>query len=414
MKKFLSILLALTLIFSCTTIVVSAEGEVEGEGEPTPAPAALSFEVTGAYTLAENVSASELLFSYDLTVDSSKICAFDGESIDYTYELKSLVANDIDYLTDPDAFFAAFESEEYEGTTVFVTLVINFESDKVFGTLDYECNITGFMAPLSVGLGPIDDALANVALPVEVVVAGNVWEFPQIDAVSVINKPTRQDYKDTEKFELDGTTVAVDTIYATDRVEKFDEDGKTYYEYTYAEGYSGVVTYGPENANMFTCHPAKNETLSVDTREVIAYFDGNEVAKLPVNVEHAWSNGYVSITTDKYTENKPGYHAALCDGCGEAHDAQPHTPSPILDENGEVMYDDEGNEICWTYNNDQTFTSNGTESSICMDCGAVLTRDVFSSADYNNIFANYHFLRVIFDYINTLLRILGAAGVSTN
>ena len=78
------------------------------------------------------------------------------------------------------------------------------------------------------------------------------------------------------------------------------------------------------------------------------------------------------------------------------------------------MYDDEGNEICWTYNNDQTFTSNGTESSICMDCGAVLTRDVFSSADYNNIFANYHFLRVIFDYINTLLRILGAAGVSTN
>ena len=33
MKKFLSILLALTLIFSCTTIVVSAEGEVEGEGD---------------------------------------------------------------------------------------------------------------------------------------------------------------------------------------------------------------------------------------------------------------------------------------------------------------------------------------------------------------------------------------------
>ena len=73
------------------------------------------------------------------------------------------------------------------------------------------------------------------------------------------------------------------------------------------------------------------------------------------------------------------------------------------------MLDDEGEPICWTYNNDQSFTSNGTESSVCMDCGAVLTRDVFNSADYNEIFANYHFLRVIFDYINVLLRLINTA-----
>ncbi len=406
MKKFLSILLALTMLLSCTTLYVSAEGE--GEGEPVVEPA-LTFEVTGSYTLAENVSVTELLFSYDLTVDSSKICAFDGESKDYTYELKSLVANDIDYMTDPEAFFAAFASEEYAGTTLFVTFVINFESDKVFGTLDYECNIMGFMAPLSIGLGPVDDALANVALPVEVTVEGNVWDFPEVDTVSVLQRPTTQDYLDTEKFDLSGTTIELSTIKAVDRVEKFDDQGNVYYEYTYEPGYSGVVTYGADNANMFTCHPAKNANLTVDTHEVIAYFDGIEIAKLPVNVQHAWSNGYVSITTDKYTEGKPGYHATLCDGCGEAHDAQPHIPSPVLDENGEVMYDENGEVICWTYNNDQTFTSNGTESSICMDCGAVLTRDVFSSADYNDAFANYHFLRVIFDYINTLLRIIGAA-----
>ena len=408
MKKFLSILLALTMLLSCTTLYVSAEGEGEGEGEPVVEPA-LTFEVTGSYTLAENVSVTELLFSYDLTVDSSKISAFDGESKAYTYELKSLVANEIDYMTDPEAFFAAFASEEYAGTTLFVTFVINFESDKVFGTLDYECNIMGFMAPLSIGLGPVDDALANVALPVEVTVEGNVWDFPEVDTISVLERPTKQDYLDTEKFDLSGTTVELSTIKAVDRVEKFDDQGNVYYEYTYAPGYSGVVTYGADNANMFTCHPAKNSNLTVDTHEVIAYFDGIEIAKLPVNVQHAWSNGYVSITTDKYTAGNPGYHATLCDGCGEAHDAQPHIPTPLLDEEGNVMYDDEGNEICWTYNNDQTFTSNGTESSICMDCGAVLTRDVFSSADYNDAFANYHFLRVIFDYINTLLRIIGAA-----
>lgn len=402
MKKLLSIILAAVMLFTCTSIAVSAE-------EDAPA---LSYEVTGSYTLAENVSVTELLFSHSLTIDDSKLCAFDGFSKNYTYEMKSIIANDIDYMTDPEAFFASFDKEAgYAGTTLFVTFVINFESDRVFGAVDYTCSISGFMAPMSIGLGPVDDALANVALPVEVEVTGDVWQFPAVDAsqFEVLQKPTKQEYLDTEKFDLTGTQVFVGTTVAVDRVEKFDSEGNTYYEYTYEPGYSGVVTYGPTNANIFTCNPNKNENLNVNVKEVIAYFDGYEITKLPVNVDHAWSNGYVSITTDLYSENKPGYHATLCDGCGEAHDAQPHIPSPVLDENGNVQYDEEGNEICWTYNNDQTFTSNGTESSICMDCGAVLTRNVFNSADYNDIFANYHFLRVIFDYINVLLRIINGA-----
>ena len=401
MKKILSIVLAAVMLFTCTSIAVSAEEDT--------APA-LSYEVTGAYTLAENVSVTELLFSHNLVIDDSKLCALDGESTAFTYEMKSIVANDIDYITDPEAFFAAFSKDAgYAGTTLFVTFVINFESDKVFGTLDYTCSISGFMAPLSIGLGPVDDALANVALPVEVEVKGNVWEFPSVANVTVLQEPTKQDYFDTEKFDLTGTQVKVDTIKAVDRVEKFDEYGNTYYEYTYEPGHSGIVTYAPTNAKLFTCNPSKNENLSVHANEVITYFDGIEISKLPVSVNHAWSNGYVNITTDLYSENKPGYHATVCDGCGEAHDAQPHVPSPVLDENGEIQYDEEGNEICWTFNNDQTFTSNGTESSICMDCGAVLTRNVFNSADYNEVFANYHFLRVIFDYINVLLRIINGA-----
>ncbi len=400
MKKILSIVLAAVMLFTCTSIAVSAE-------EAAPA---LSYEVTGTYTLAENVSVTELLFSHNLVIDDSKLSAFDGESTAFTYEMKSIVANDIDYITDPEAFFASFSKDAgYAGTTLFVTFVINFESDKVFGALDYTCSISGFMAPLSVGLGPVDDALANVALPVEVEIKGNVWEFPSVDAVTVLQKPSKQDYFDTEKFDLTGTQVYVETIKAVDRVEKFDEQGNTYYEYTYEPGYSGIVTYAPANAKLFTCNPTKNEKLNVNTNEVIAYFDGVEIAKLPVKVDHSWSNGFVSITTDLYSENKPGYHAILCDGCGEATGAQPHIPSPVLDENGEVQYDEEGNEICWTFNNDQTFTSNGTESSTCMDCGATLTRNVFNSADYNDAFANYHFLRVIFDYINVLLRIINGA-----
>lgn len=401
MKKLLSLALVVVMLFACTSIAVSAE-------EPAPE---LSFEVTGSYALADNVSVTETLFSYDLAIDSSKLCAFDGYSKEYSYEMKSIIANGVDYMTDPEAFFASFSAEDYAGTVLEVTFVMNFVSDKVFGTLDYSCTIMGFMAPLAIGLGPVDDALSNVALPVEVEIAGNVWEFPAVDESTLVvtDRPTKQDYYDTEKFDLTGATVELTTKKATSRTVD-DMTGEV--TYTYEPGYSGTVTYGPDNANMFTCNPNKNENLTVHSTEVIAYFDGIECAKLPVHVEHAWSNSFVSITTDKYTEAKPGYHAIVCDGCGEAHNAQPHIPTPLLDENGDVIYDEEGNEKCWTYNDDQTFTKNGTESSVCQDCGAVLTRDVFSSADYNESFANYHFIRVIFDYINTLLRLIGAAGVN--
>jgi hypothetical protein len=160
---------------------------------------------------------------------------------------------------------------------------------------------------------------------------------------------------------------------------------------------------------MFTANPSKDEKLNVNVREVIAYFDGVELAKLPVSVTHAWSSSYVSITTNKVTEGNPGYHAILCDGCGEAHDSQPHNPTPVLDENGDPVLDEDGNPVCWTFNNDQSFLNNGTESSICSDCGAVLTRDTFGTADYNDSLANYHFIRVILDYINALLRIINGS-----
>lgn len=397
-KKLLSIALAVVMLFTCTSIAVSAE-------EPAPA---LSFEVTGSYALAPNVSVSETLFSYKLNINSSKISALDGESKAYTYEMKSLVANGIDYISSPEEFFAAFESEEYAGTVLEATFIINFESDKVFGTLDYDCDITGFMQPLEIGLGPVDEMLADVALPVEVEIAGNIWEFPATDSIVIKQKPVRQDYYDTEKFELEGTTIEVTTIKAVSRTY---DNSTGEYTYTYEPGMTGTIEYGPETANMFTCNPNKDEKLSVHSTEVIAYFDGIEIAKLPVNVQHAWSSGYVSITTDKYSENKPGAHAIVCDGCGETHDAHPHVPSVIVDENGNPILDEEGNEQYWKLNGDQSFVGSSTASSICAECGAELVRDIHGTADYNDAFANYHFLRVIFDYINLLLNIIRTAGI---
>ena len=400
MKKLLSVLLvAVLLISSIGMISVAAE-------ESTPA---LTYTVTGSYLLSGKTNVMKELFNVDVVVDSSKIAALDGESKAYTYEIDSIVANGIDYMTDEDAFFAAFDAEDYAGTVFEVTFTINFESDKVFGTLNYTVNATGFTEPFTVGLGPVDDALAGVSLPVNVTFTDVVWQFPAVDSIEILSKPTKQDYTDIEKIDFEGTEVVVNTKVATSYEEVPDSTGALHRVYTYENGYSGHVVYGKETANMFSANPSKDERLNVNTREVIAYFDGIELVKLPVVVEHAWSSGYSSITTDLYTEAKPGYHAIVCDGCGEAHDAQPHIPSPVLDENGEPVLDKDGEVVCWTFNNDQTFLNNGTESSICSDCGAVLTRNTFGTADYNTSLADYHFIRVILDYINALLRIINGA-----
>lgn len=400
MKKLLSVLLvAVMLVSSLGLISVSAE-------ESTPA---LSYTVTGTYALDEKTDAQKELFNVAINIDSSKIAALDGASKAYTYELDSVVANGIDYLQDEDAFFAAFDAEDFAGTVLEITFTVNFESDKVFGTLDYEIDVTGFMAPLAIGLGPVDDALSNVALPIAISISDNIWQFPAVDTIEILQKPTRQDYLDNEKFDFEGTSIAVQTKVATGYQDLPGASGAIERVYTYEPGYAGLVNYDNQTKNMFTTNPSEQEKLSVNVTEVIAYFDGIELVKLPVKVEHAWSNGYSSITTDIYTESKPGYHAIVCDGCGEATDAKPHTPTPVLDENGQPLVDEEGEIICWTPNGDQTFLTNGTESSICQDCGAVLTRNTFGTADYNDTLANYHFIRVILDYINALLRIINGA-----
>lgn len=400
MKKLLSVLLVAVMLFSSIGLISVVAAE------PTPA---LSYTVTGTYALTGKADAQKELFNVDVVIDSSKIAALDGESKAYTCTVDSVVANGIDYMTDEEAFFAAFDSEDYAGTNVEITLTIDFESDKVFGTLDYTVNVMGFMEPMSIGLGPVDDALSNVALPISVSISDNVWQFPAVDEIDILARPTKQDYLDTEKIDFEGTTIGVKTKVATSYEEVPDATGALHRVYTYEEGYSGLIEYGPQTANMFSANPSKDENLNVNVKEVIAYFDGIELVKLPVTVSHAWSKGYSSITTDKYTEGKPGYHAIVCDGCGEAHDAQPHNPSPVLDENGEPVLDKDGEVVCWTYNNDQSFLNNGTESSICSDCGAVLTRDTFNTADYNTDLANYHFIRVILDYINAILRIINGS-----
>ncbi|MBO5290727.1 MAG: hypothetical protein J6B35_03985, partial [Clostridia bacterium] len=367
------------MIFSIFAINVSAD-------------APLSFTVTETAAVSAKGSLMKELFNIEVSIDESKFCALDGYTDDYTITINSAKVKDpvtaeyYDYYTDPDKFFGIFTVEEFAGALVEVEFTIEFLSNHVFGELNYTIDISGFMEPYSIGFGPVDDALSNVALPVEVKKTGNIWQFPAIDNITINSVPEKSNYYDTEKFDLEGTQVYVETKVATSYDSRTDT-------YTYEVGKAGTVTYSEANSNMFTCNPSKDEKLSVLSTEVVTFFAGQYLSRIPVNVDHKVSDGYVCITTDYYTENKPGYHAKVCEGCGEAHDAQPHEVNPDA----------------WVSNNDATFMNNGTESTNCLVCNAVLTRNTFGTAGFNETFADYHFILVIFQYINVILRIINGA-----
>ncbi len=371
-RKILSVLLAVAMLFSVMSISVSA--------------AEKSYDASASYSISGASSVNRDTFAVSVDIDESKIGVLDGGSAEVSYEIKSILANGVDYITAPDDFFAVFTAEDFEGADLVVNFTITVPDSRAFGTLEYVVNVDGFSAPLSFGLAPIDDLLAGIALPVDISIDGAADNFVSVAGISVEKAPARADYYDTEEFDLSGTTVLV----------------------ALSNGETGTYTFS-DNQTMFSCSPAIGTQLTCDDTMVTTYFDGIEIARTPIQVSHKMSAGYVNITTNKYLETNPGYHALVCEGCGYTTEALPHNPSPILDENGNEVLDEEGNVVCWVSNGDQSFTSNGTESSICSDCGTVLVRDAFGTADYNDAFANYHFIKVVFDYINTLLRFIGAA-----
>ena len=386
-KKILSVILALCMVFSVLSISVSA------------APGK-TYTASGSYVVTEEYSFNADSFNLSATVNPDTIYALDGCSHEYTYEVTSFkavyvnrdkVSVTADYVSDPEAFFAVFaekeadvefakefnkdKEEENKMKVNDITLVaefsISFTDSGVFGKLSYDFVIEGFSAPATSGMDigiDIGDVADAVKLPVDLTISGNIAEFPAIQSATVNSRPVKSVYTDAERFDATGLQVAIVTT----------------------DGVAGTYTYSDDTAYAFTHNPSNKENLTTYDSEVVTYLDGLEIVKTPITVDHCWSDGFVSITTDKYTTGKPGYHAIVCEGCGETHSAEPH----VIDDGA------------WTYNNDQTFMKDGTESNVCLECGAALVRDTHGTADYNKALADFHFIRVILDYINTLLHII--------
>ncbi len=382
-KKIFSILLVLVML-STMSIYASAEN--------------ITYTANGSYTIKADQTLNPETFEVVAHVDDSKFSVLDGGSKEYTYEIISLTATYVDltseklvadYIADPEAFFEVFakkeadveyakqynaDKEDNQKISVGVIYLdsvfnISFADPNVFGVLDYTLEITGFSAPLSTGVGIFDDVVSEGKLPIDITIEGNISEFPTITSHDLLGAPTKKDYFDSEKFDATGLKVLITTT----------------------TGSVGTYTYNEETAHMFSFNPSINEKLTTYDSEVIAYVNGLEVNKTPITVTHKWSDGPVNLTTGIYTDTNPGYHAIVCEGCGEAYDAQPHNPGS------------------WEFNNDQTFLKDGTASTKCKDCGTVLTKNVHGTASYNQDLADYHFIRVILDYINLLLRFIGAA-----
>ncbi len=386
-KKILSVLLAIVMIASVMSVSVFAEES-------------LVYTDSVTYYIKSKATLNPDNFSAALNINESKVSALDGASVDLTGTIVSVTAVHksydgtvitADYIEDSAAFFALFEKvkadvayvkefnntkaeeepalEDISPVELTVDTELHIGDPRAFGILEYTIDVVGFSEPYTVGLGPVDDLLSNVAIPVNISFPGTIEDFPTISDRNIIGRPVKTDYTDAEKFDPTGLA----------------------FELTLTNGETGTFTYSEETAHMFICTPTSKENLTTYDSQVAIDFLGEQVCKVPITVEHQFSKHYVSITTDKYSENKPGYHALVCEGCGETHDAQAHWVE---------------DEEAWTANGDQSFLSNGTESNICADCGTVLVRDALGSADYNEALADYHFIRVILDYINMLLTII--------
>ncbi len=379
-KKILAFLLTVVMLVGCVAVTASAEE-----------PAALTFVkdikviIPDTYVFTEGALTS---FGITAELNDKNVVPIDGattESAISIVEIKSRRST-TSYVTydseNPDEFLNLFkftedvngdgtiDKKDRESMAIDVKIQIDYKYAEVFGELSYTVAVTGFSAPPD--LGAIGGLLGeSVAVPTTIETEYSVDDFPSLSSISIANASTKMFYKDSEKPELDGIVLNVTT----------------------SAGETGTVTYAPANAHQFTTIPDKNEKLTIDDKEIVTYFYGLKLTTLPVSVEHDWSTYPVCITTDKWTQGNPGYHAIVCNGCNETHTAEPH----VIDENA------------WVSNDDSTFVKNGTASQPCRVCGATVTKDVLGSADYNESFANYHFLKVIFDYINLIFRIIGGS-----
>ncbi len=123
--------------------------------------------------------------------------------------------------------------------------------------------------------------------------------------------------------------------------------------------YNGTpVIYTPDNAN-FAFMPSLNDHLSVDTKTIDVYYNNEFVGTVAITVDHVWGD----IT---YLDNN--FHGRYCLGCGTVEERLPHNVSEYIP------------------NDDGGLFIQQSETGVCSDCHAEVTRKIVGSEKFDDIF----------------------------
>ncbi len=138
------------------------------------------------------------------------------------------------------------------------------------------------------------------------------------------------------------------------------------------------ITYTPDNAN-FAFSPALNDHLTVDTTVIDVYYKNVKVGSVTIKVDHVWGD----VT---YLDNN--FHGQYCLGCGVVKERLTHTvPEYIPNDDGGLFIPQ-------------------TETGVCSDCHAEITKDRVGSENFNQIFDFGNMTETeitIFTYIQMIL-----------
>ncbi len=355
MKKTLSVILCVLMVLSVFSVAVFA------------APADLTVTGETYFYLPKGYSIEKSQFSASLVVDSGRIVDL-ANVLSPDDCIVSAVANPVfegnDYSYNPDAFIDAVNSAEpasfsltditsfiegTKGVKVPVNFTITVAAESVAGYADYTLVVTGLHKGDSTDY---QNTVTKDTAVIEEIVSATVTGA----------ELAKTDYKEDEQIAISDATASVEA----------------------AGGLTGTVNYS-QNPGFFFVTTADGKKFTTETTAVDVCVKGaNDCTPFTIDcitVDHAWGDSFVSISN--------GSHAIVCKECGAVK------PGTTCDHNfGEGIY-----------NNDQTFVKDGTETCICEDCGAALTRGVEGTAGYVTRFANYKFLYIIFDYISLLFDI---------
>ncbi len=149
-------------------------------------------------------------------------------------------------------------------------------------------------------------------------------------ADGIISGPVKTNYTDAEYFNPIGIVISYDG----------DE-----------------IAYTPGDS-AFRFEPALNELVTVDTTEVVVYYNNAPVGTVTISVDHILDE-LVAIDNG---------HGKFCIGCGQLHEFEAHNVPEYIP------------------NDDGGFFTLQTETGVCLDCKAEVTRSIPGSEKFITAF----------------------------